>query len=395
MTEKGNAEINISEFKTNYFMTFTLLFILLLSAIMSIFTEIAGDQSILGKVFYKGNFRFIPGMFIIFLSAVMFVILWGFGTLLGNYLGNRIPAFHNPAKLRGFNALISSASMFMLGIGILMPVILLPLAIILFVLFLYTVVHYIYITGTGTIDLLNYIPKVRDWSSRKQGIAMLVLGVVLLLQSISINFLPFFDVLDLIDPSYKNILVDVLVAFLTLILVFGHTIHSFLSSFLPLDSLDPLFGWFSVIKGLVVKFIVYSTILMYSIGNVARNIVGETRRTLSSEKLMSVPKSVVSSGFDLKEETQSYLTEKEETVEIAAEDKEETVMDIQRKINIDFWNTALSLLVIFFLEGMFSLIDGELDTQSGDMFATILSLFIWAFLIIYSGLLIIQNSTKE
>jgi hypothetical protein len=342
--------------------TFILFFILLFSAVFSLLIEITSIGDVVGKVLTpSGEVRITPAFLFILLALILFIILWGFIELFSHYINIDNELVVSLLKIIGsfgFIMLVSAGFLLELDLTLLIY----PLAL----LFLYTLVLYVFSSSSGMFYTLDMVPKIKNLSSRVKALILLIFSILMLVRLVAFDFSTAIEFFEFTIPYLP--FPDLFESLEFIITELYNSLRSLIVN-IKLDILDPIMVLFAPLETLLIKLIVYGMILFRSMGDFVPKI--DSSKVVAGADLQI--KEVVTSGIPKVDYTVGY---------------------VEKIMSLEYWKTALGLLSIFFLEVFTLLIDGEMGINSNDFMDLTLAFCIWLIVVVIAFKRIILGNTR-
>lgn len=353
------------------------------SAAISLLIETFSADQVFGSVFTSdGKIREIPAFFIIFLISILYVIIWGYFVFLTNSLRIRFAKDFRQLRtpiLAHFIKIFGTFGVFIfLGVGLIIQnELIIVQALLLGLLFLYAIVLYINVSSNSMLNSIQRLPITKNWLESLQARVLFWLGILMLIR------LLFFDLSSITD--FLSFLIQLLtLPALVELLEFIQSIFTYISDWMTsilallyLDFLSPIVSLISTIKSLLVKILVYSMILLLQMDLATQDFsVSEAIATAGVSK-EALEATSVEAGYQITDRIGTMVYQ--DLVEKSYFPDYHKVLASGR-----FWRMALSILIIFFLEGILILTDIELNTSFKLFMDFFIAFAVWCSVIFLS-----------
>jgi len=252
-------------------------------------------------------------------------------------------------------------------------------------IFLVIVVQYIRLSSAGMFESIGAIPVIKKWSKKSHTIILLLVSSIMLIKIVLFDMgiiqviLEFF--INLLANPLTGMILGLLVAIIEIIKDIGVTVLTFL----PLEPLTPLMSLVSTVESLLIKLVVFMLLILQSMQSTRTG--GEIVKTRSIDA-KTVAKQTVSTGITVFSEEKGMIVDEEVEEQLAP-------AMIEKRAYIQFWSTTLSIIAIFFIEGFFLLVDGELGTTLRDSFGALLSNILWIIIMVLAVYRLKKKDSKE
>ena len=367
----------------NYFVAFLLLFILLFSAVITLLSEILSPTEVFGPIFTSdGRIREVPAFFLIFLIIILYIIFWGYLVLTTNYLRIRFSKDFRQLRTPVLAHIIKIFGTFglflLLGFGLIFQgIIIIFLGILLAILCLYAILLYIHLSSNSIFNTIKRLPVTKKWSERFQARILFWLSIIMLLRLFSFDLSAIIDFLNYIIPLLEF---PTLAQFFDYLKFLFDSIYNWIDSFLSalyLDILYPLLSFVSTLESLLVKILVYSGILLLQMEEASQELsISETVAVTEASK-EAIESTTIDTGYQMTDRIGTMVDQ--DLVKKSYFPDYHKVLASGR-----FWKMALGILVIFFIEGILTLVDIELNTTLKALMDFTIAFAVWC-LVAYSS----------
>ena len=177
----------------NYFVAFLLLFVLLFSAVITLLSEILTPSQVFGPVFTNdGKIREVPAFFLLFLISILYIIIWGYFTLLTNTLRIKFSKDFRQLQTPILSQIIKIFGTFgvfiLIGFGLIFQglFIIMP-GVLLVILCIYSILLYIQLSSNSIFNTIERLPYVKRWPEKLQARILFWLSVIMIIRLFSFD----------------------------------------------------------------------------------------------------------------------------------------------------------------------------------------------------------------